>query len=181
MYVGSACYITNMGIASDSAGSLTTQYTVNAGALNLLPPTYSGDEASQTVACANQTSHNEQDTNLASPLQRTMVISFTGATGNGGHRGTAPSVNLSVGTNQMKKTSHSLLTAAVALALSLAGLAKGQSTGYIDVPGGPVEAINPSTGELLTPIDAEGSLGNVAVSPERLGALRSGKIRDIDA
>jgi hypothetical protein len=117
MYVGSACYITNMGIASDSAGSLTTQYTVNAGALNLLPPTYSGDEASQTVACANQTSHNEQDTNLASPLQRTMVISFTGATGNGGHRGTAPSVNLSVGTNQMKKTSHSLLTAAVALAL----------------------------------------------------------------
>ena len=41
------------------------------------------DEASQTAACANQTSHNEPDTNLASPLQRSMVISFAGATGNG--------------------------------------------------------------------------------------------------
>jgi hypothetical protein len=41
------------------------------------------DEASQIVACANQTNHNEIDTNLASPLQRTMVISFTGTTGNG--------------------------------------------------------------------------------------------------
>ena len=78
MYVGSACYITNMGIASDSAGSLTTQYTVNAGALNLLPPTYSGDEASQTVACANQTNHNESETTSINPLSRTMVISYYG-------------------------------------------------------------------------------------------------------
>jgi DNA-binding beta-propeller fold protein YncE len=47
-----------------------------------------------------------------------------------------------------------------------ASRAQDQSPGYIDVLGGPIEVINPATGQFLDPIDAEGSLGNVAVSPD---------------
>ena len=63
------------------------------------------------------------------------------------------------------KTFRSLLTAVAMLVLS-GGPSQAQSPGYIGLLGGPVEVINPGTGELLNPVDAEGSGGNVVVSPD---------------
>jgi DNA-binding beta-propeller fold protein YncE len=66
----------------------------------------------------------------------------------------------------MKNNFRSVPIAAVTLLLLSGAAGEAQSPGYIGLLGGPIEVLNPGTGELLSPINAEGSGGNVGISPD---------------